>query len=199
VRSLVAYLSGRGQTPMLATADNVTTFFNGQDLTGWRIGRGQWKVNKGEIISTGPEEKSAPLLVSDLVAADFHLSLEVNPGKNGQGAIVIRAEETTGLPPSRRPTIRFDTRDGRIGGPGGEFKDGEGADSKIQTDSWNKLDIFAVGNRLVLHLNGKKYFEYEKIYRYPRRGLIALEGSSVAGQEIRFRNLQLKLLPSKEK
>ncbi|HMF15915.1 MAG TPA: PVC-type heme-binding CxxCH protein, partial [Gemmataceae bacterium] len=199
VRSLVAYLSGRGQTPMLATPDNVASFFNGQDLTGWRSARGQWRVNKGEMIATGPEEKNAPLLVSDLVAADFHLTLELNPGKNGQGAIVIRAEETTGLPPSRRPTIRFSTRDGRIGGPGGEFKDGEGADSKIRADSWNKLDIFAVGNRLVVYLNGKKYFEYEKIYRYPRRGLIALEGSIVPGQEIRFRNLQLKLLPGKEK
>jgi hypothetical protein len=35
IRSLVAYLQAGGQTPMLATPDNVGTFFNGENLAGW--------------------------------------------------------------------------------------------------------------------------------------------------------------------
>ena len=35
VRALVAYVSSSGQTPMAATPDNVGSFFNGKDLTGW--------------------------------------------------------------------------------------------------------------------------------------------------------------------
>jgi putative membrane-bound dehydrogenase-like protein len=198
VRSLVAYLSGRGQTSMLATADNVASFFNGQDLTGWRSARGKWKVKDGEIVALGPEDKKGALLISDLVTADFHLTLEVNPGENDQGAIVIRAKETAELP--LQPVITVAAGKGiAFSGGGGLLK--WDPDCKIQPNSWNKLEILAVGDglNLTVRLNGRKCFEYEKSWRIPRRGLIALEGSSVPGQEIRFRNLQLKLLPAKEK
>jgi hypothetical protein len=196
VCSLVAYLSGRGQTPMLATADNVAGFFNGKDLTGWRSARGQWKITDGVIVAPGPEGKNLALLISDLAAGDFHLSLEVNPGKNGRGYIVIRGKETAELPLS--PVVTFAAGKG-INYSGGGLSKPLDADGKIQADAWNKLDIIAAGERLQVLLNGKKQLEYEKTWHTPRRGLIALEGSTESGQEIRFRNLHLKLLPGKDK
>ena len=35
VRDLVGYLASPGQVPMFATADNIGTFFDGKDLSGW--------------------------------------------------------------------------------------------------------------------------------------------------------------------
>jgi putative membrane-bound dehydrogenase-like protein len=195
VRSLVAYLGGRGQTPMLATPDNVAGFFNGHDLTGWRSARGKWKVTDGVIVAPEPEGKTPGLLISDLAASDFHLTLEVNPGQNGRGYIVIRGKETSELPLG--PVITF--APGKvIGFSGGGLLKPLASDSKIQADSWNRLDIIAVGEGLQVRLDGKKQLEYEKTWQTRRRGLIALEGSRIAGQEIRFRNLQLKLLSGKE-
>ena len=198
VRSLVAYLGGRGQTPMLATADNIAGFFNGQDLTGWRAARGQWKMKDGEIVASPPEGKEPALLISDLVASDFHLTLDVHPGKKGRGAILIRGEERLNQLPEQ-PKIFFPAGNGIFL----RFKDVSQAvdvdpTPRIQADSWNKLEIIVLGTQIEVRLNGKEAHRGEGA-KIPRRGLIALEGSSVSGQEIRFRNLQLKLLPGKEK
>src|SRR4029077_17140259 len=50
VRALVAYLASPQQVPMLATADNAKSFFNGQDLTGWDGAAELWSVENGEIV-----------------------------------------------------------------------------------------------------------------------------------------------------
>src|SRR6185295_14103207 len=65
VRSLIAYLTGPGQVPMLAAPANALCFFNGQNLDYWRTGapltpfapggeakgvRG-WNVDKGELVA----------------------------------------------------------------------------------------------------------------------------------------------------
>jgi hypothetical protein len=206
VRSLVAYLSGRGQTPMLATADNVASFFNGQDLTGWRSARGQWKVKAGEIIAPGPINKEIALLVNELVAGDFHLSLEVKLPKEGDGAILFRVEERPNEVPDH-PAILFHAVKGGgiafVRKKRNEFEAkfwavGEETPPEIKPNAWNKLEIIAAGNRLKFRVNGKDDLTTADA-KIPRRGLIALEGSIVPGQEIRFRNLQLKLLPGKEK
>ncbi len=189
VRSLVAYLGGRGQTPMLATADNVASFFNGQDLTGWRSAQGQWKVKDGEIVATSPEAKKSSLLISDLVAGDFHLTFEVYLGNNGHGAVLIRADERQDKLPER-PAICFYEGEGKLPRRNDHFQ------VLMTAASWNKLEITAVGKEIKVRANGKDLGATSGS-KFRRRGLIALEGSSVSGQEIRFRNLQLKLLPEK--
>src|SRR5207253_1570208 len=89
VRSLAAYLTGRGQVPLRATAENVAGFFNGRDLTGWVGNPKSWTVERGDIVGRG-----AGVLTSELLLDDFHLALEVKvSGKDTRGGIRFRGRQ----------------------------------------------------------------------------------------------------------
>ncbi|MGE5191120.1 MAG: PVC-type heme-binding CxxCH protein, partial [Deltaproteobacteria bacterium] len=51
-RALIAYLASPKQAPVLATRDNLATFFNGKDLAGWEGKPELWRVENGEIVGT---------------------------------------------------------------------------------------------------------------------------------------------------
>ena len=60
--SLVAYLGSPKQVPMLATDENVGTFFNGRDLTGWVGDADLWSVENGEFaVSTNEHGSTIPV------------------------------------------------------------------------------------------------------------------------------------------
>ena len=92
VRSLVAY-SRAAQGPMLATAENVTSFFNGRDLTGWQGEPALWSVENGEIVGKTAGLKHNTFLRSDLLCSDFKLTLQVKLVANqGNSGIQFRSQ-----------------------------------------------------------------------------------------------------------
>ncbi len=189
VRSLIAYLSGRGQVPMLARPETAVFFSSyGQDLTGWQRARGDWRVDRGEIVAAPPPAGEPPLLVSDMVLADdFRLSLRFHPGKDGRAAVLLRGEEK----PS--PTVvRVELAAGRPVAIAGV---GSGGDNRVAADAWNRLEIRVVGRRLEVRLNGKEAAAAE--LAFPGRCGIALEGPGIGG-EVRFAGLELQVSPAEK-
>src|SRR5262249_6784052 len=92
VRSLVAYLAAPGQTPMQATADNIGSFFNGKDLTGWRGDDKLWSVENGEIIGKTSGLKKNEFLMTELSIGDFRLELDIKlKDDKGNSGIQIRS------------------------------------------------------------------------------------------------------------
>ena len=100
IRSLVAYLASPAQVPMLATAENVSGFFNGRDLTGWVGDPALWKVEGGELIGQTSGLNHNEFLRSELTAGDFPPDLE------GQ-ARAQRREQRRPVP-EREPARRRD-------------------------------------------------------------------------------------------
>ncbi len=94
VRSLLAYLSGREQVPMLARSETVAFFSSyGPDFNHWQRSRGTWRVDRAEIVATGPEAGAPPLLISELVLVDnFRVTLRFFPGKHGRARCCCAAK-----------------------------------------------------------------------------------------------------------
>lgn len=198
VRSLVAYVGGNGQVAMQATPTNISSFFNGRDLTGWRSTTDQlelWSVESGEIIGRTSGLEKNEFLVSELALKDFRLTLDVQLRDNqGNSGIQFRS-----LPLSDGEVRGYQADIG----PGwwGKLYEEQGrgllvdnsAEDLIQPGDWNRYEIVAVGSRVQTWLNGRKVVDLTDPAGR-NSGLIALQLHSGGPTEVRFRNLSLTLL-----
>jgi putative heme-binding domain-containing protein len=201
VRSLVTYVMGTSQGPMLATVENAPFFFFfNRDLSNWHCQGSQWEAGAGEITAASPQDGKPACAVSLVhLDADFHVTLRVRVGDQGTGAVLLRD--------ARRPDA--------VGGPRIELAAGErptlvlvedgrnvralkasAADSEIKIERWNKLEIIAADDRLRVRLNDQDALEIADPAPRPRR-VIALEGSGSSGSPTRFRDLDLRVLAPK--
>ncbi|HND52183.1 MAG TPA: DUF1080 domain-containing protein, partial [Pirellulaceae bacterium] len=195
VRSLAAYLASGGQSPMLATTDNVKTFFNGKDLAGWRGDEKLWKVEQGEIVGRSPGIKHNEFLVSELAVQDFRLTLEIKltPNKENSGIQFRSAPQANG-------EVKGYQADAGAGWWGKLYEElgrgliwKESGEQHVKVDDWNRYEIVAVGSRIQTFINGQKCVDMEDPDG-ARRGVIAFQIHSGGALEVRFRNLKLELL-----
>jgi putative membrane-bound dehydrogenase-like protein len=192
VRSLIAYLRGRQQTPMLATAENSVSMFNGQDLTGWSGREGLWTVEDGELVGRTEGLKRNEWIVSDLLVGDFRLSLEVKlVGNAGNSGIQFRSQVHNGEVSGYQADI------GR--GWWGKLYEEHGrallwdksGEEHVNKGEWNTYEIIAKGHHIQTLINGQKCVDLQD----PKgaiRGIIAFQLHSGGQTEVRFRNISLE-------
>ncbi|WP_218932467.1 PVC-type heme-binding CxxCH protein [Adhaeretor mobilis] len=195
VLSLVAYLRGRLQVPLLATKDNASMLFNGRDLTNWKGDSNLWSVEDGEIVgrTTGLEENS--FLISELTAEDFELSLEVMLKENaGNSGIQFRSRQRKGF--KEMHGYQADIGPGWWGKlyeeHGRELLWEESGEEFAQSGRWNSYKIRAVGSRIQTWLNGQLCVDLDDPTG-ARRGVFALQIHSGGQTEVRFKNLRLEI------
>jgi putative heme-binding domain-containing protein len=188
VRSLIAYLSGKGQVPLLATPDNAPYFFfYEKNLSNWTSIDSTWTASEGMIVSPGAPGGKPGLLVSQLqLAADFHMSLRFQSSADGRGAVLLgdarqprtgqRIEFTAGKP------LNF------VG-----FEKGAEIAAPIVSEQWNKLEVIVAASQIRVRLNDTDALDTADL-SVPERRVFALEGSRTPSQTIQFRNLDLRLL-----
>lgn len=199
VRSLTAYLASAGQVPMLATAENATSFFNGSDLTGWNGDPKLWKVENGEIVGTSPGIKHNSFLVSELMLGDFELTVEVKlvPNKGNSG-IQFRSE------PLQGGEMKGYQADMGAGWWGKLYEESgrallwdKSGEQHVNREGWNTYRIRAVGDHVQTWLNGKLCVDL----RDPdgaKRGVTGLQIHSGGPMEVRFRNFKLNVNPAEK-
>src|SRR5207253_8354167 len=132
------------------------------------------------------------LLASQLLLADdFHITLQFRLGKDCRGAIEIRAENRPALPAA---AVRVELApQGPIvltGTEGGRSLPRKAAAATIKADVWNKLEIIGAGQRIGVRLNAQDVVALDNVTSARRS--IVLESLAPPGQEIRFRNLDLR-------
>jgi putative membrane-bound dehydrogenase-like protein len=194
IRSLVAYLASPQQVPMLADADNVKAFFNGQDLSGWDGADGLWTVENGEIIGKTAGLKHNEFLKSQLLVEDFKLSLQVKLLPNtANSGIQIRSEPLAG------GEMRGPQADIGAGWWGKLYEEnGRGllwdksGESHVKVNDWNTYEIVAEGSRVRTFINGTLCVDLDDA-ALSRRGVIALQVHSGGATEVRFKDLKLEL------
>ena len=199
VRDLVAYLKSPGQVPMAATADNVLTFFNGKDLSGWEGNTNLWTVQDGEIVGKSAGLKNNEFLKSSLLLGDFRLVLNVKltPNKENSG-IQFRSE----VDPSGG--VKGYQADAGAGWWGKLYEEhgrallwDKSGEAHVKTEDWNTYEIVAVGSRIRTAINGKLCVDLDDP-KGARRGIIAFQLHSGGALEVRFKDLKLELDPKFE-
>lgn len=199
VRDLVAYLKTPGQVPMAATPDNVLTFFNGKDLTGWDGHTNLWSVQNGEIVGKSAGLKNNEFLKNALLLADFRLVLKVKltPNKENSG-IQFRSE----VEPSG--SVKGYQADVGAGWWGKLYEEhGRGllwdksGEAHVKVGDWNTYEIVAVGSKIRTAINGKLCVDLDDP-KGAKQGIVAFQLHSGGPMEIRFKDLQLELNPKFE-
>src|SRR5205823_10611214 len=174
--ALIAYLQSPAQVPLLATADNAKDLFNGKDLAGWDGDPKLWRVDQGEIVGQTKGLKRNEFLISQMVADDFRLTLQVKlvPDKENSG-IQFRS---TPLPGGEVKGPQADVGAGWWGklyeehGRGLLWK--EGGDRHVKVDDWNEYVIRAEGGKVKTWINGKPCVDLDD-EKLSRRGLFAFQ------------------------
>lgn len=194
IRSLVAYLTGREQTPMLATKDNAVTLFNGKDLTGWTGNPDLWSVENGELVGKSNGLRRNEWIVSDLAAEDFHLTLEVKLVDNkGNSGIQFRSE------PIEHGEVKGYQADIGAGWWGKLYEEhgrallwDKSGEPYVKKGDWNKYEIIARGPHIVTKINDQICVDL-KDPKGARRGIFAPQLHSGGPTEVRFRNFKLEV------
>ena len=199
VRDLVAYLKSPGQVPMAATVDNILTFFNGKDLSGWEGNTNLWTVQDGEIVGKSSGLKNNEFLKSALLLGDFRLvlSVKLTPNKENSG-IQFRSE----VEPSG--SVKGYQADVGAGWWGKLYEEhgrallwDKSGEAHVKTEDWNTYEIVAVGSKIRTAINGKLCVDLDDP-KGARRGIIAFQLHSGGAMEVRFKDLKLELDPKFE-
>lgn len=196
VRALIGYLASPKQVPVLATADNLATFFNGKDLTGWDGNPELWRVEEGEIVGTSQGLARNEFLINHLQLSDFRLTLEVKLTPNeGNSGIQFRSEA---MPEGEVKGYQADIGIGWWGKLYEEHgrallwdKSGE---ANVKPGEWNRYEVVAIGSRIRTFINGKLCVDLDDP-EGARQGVIAFQLHSGGPFEVRFRDFKLELNP----
>ncbi len=193
IRSLVAYLRGSQQTPMLATPENSAGFFNGVDLSGWSAAEGLWSVENGELVGRTDGLKRNEWIVSDLAADNFALTVEVKLVENaGNSGIQFRSQ----------------ARDGEVSGYQADIGKGwwgklyeehgrallwdKSGEQHVKLGDWNEYKVVADGHHIRTFINGQLCVDLHDDAGADR-GIIAFQLHSGGKTEVRFRNMKLNV------
>jgi hypothetical protein len=196
IRSLVAYLAAPAQVPMLATAENAATFFNGRDLTGWAGEAGLWSVENGEIVGKTPGLAHNTFLVSNLTADDFLFSAQVKlVGNRGNSGIQFRS---AALPKNEAKGYQADVGAGWWGKLYEENGRGllwdKSGEPFVKLGEWNTYEIEARGAQIRTSINGHPCVVLDDPAG-ARRGIFAFQLHSGGDTEVHYKDLRLVPLP----
>ncbi|MEZ6140262.1 MAG: family 16 glycoside hydrolase [Zavarzinella sp.] len=195
IRDLVAYLRHNQQVPMLLNEVNAKEFFNGNNLQGWQQSGTRWSVENQELVGRSPGLKKNEFFVSDFIATDFHLEMEVKLAPDaGNSGVQFRSNL---IPGGDVKGYQADIGKGWWGKlyeeHGRALLWDKDHSSLVKVNDWNRYEIIADGNKIITKINGKVCVDLEDPAG-SKRGIFALQLHSGGAFEIRFRNIQLKPL-----
>jgi putative membrane-bound dehydrogenase-like protein len=194
IRSLIAYLRDNKQSPRLLTSENAGELFNGRDLTGWSGDPNLWQVENGEIVGKSNGLKQNEFLISDSLASDFRLTLEIKLIDNkGNSGIQFRSRAIDG------GLVQGYQADAGSGWWGKLYEEhgrkilwDQSGEAHVRNGDWNKYTIEAKGSRIKTWINDKSCVDLED-RDGERRGVFALQLHSGGPTEVRFRNVVLSI------
>jgi len=173
-----------------------TPLLDGNDLAGWdRRGGGTWSSRGTEI--TGHHSKVDAVhghLFSERTYGDFALKLKFQATRGNSG-VYFRAEEGGSLGVLGFQAEIDPTKDlgglYETGGRGWVVQPGpEDLKKWFKPNAWNDLSVVALGNRIVVHVNGAKSAEIND-EKGRKRGKLALQLHGGEDVDIRFKDIEI--------
>lgn len=173
-----------------------TSLFDGEDLAGWKkSGGGEWKVTDGAIVGTSTkDEKEYGFLTSDKSYSDFAVRVvyQANAGNSGvflrflgieSGGLMLQAE----IDPEKDA--------------GGLYESGQGGRGWVvqpkpedvkkwyKPGTWNEMTVIAIGDRVVVQVNGQKSAETDQAGG--KAGPIALQLHAGQDMDVKFKSVEV--------
>jgi hypothetical protein len=173
-----------------------TSLFDGDDLAGWKkSGGGDWKVADGAIVGTATkDEKRHGFLVSEKAYSDFAVRVvyQANAGNSGvflrfpnfeAGDLALQAE----IDPEKDAGGLYESGQG---GRGWVVQPKpEDAKKWYKPGTWNEMTVIAIGDRVVVQVNGQKSAETDKAGG--KAGPIALQLHAGQDMDVKFKSVEV--------
>jgi putative heme-binding domain-containing protein len=197
IGDLLAYLGSDQQVAARAEPRILPWFFSGRDLNFFDADPSIWSVENGELVGrTTKDLKQNSFARSHFLFSDFRLTLQFKLVRGaGNSGVQFRSEV---LPGGDVRGYQADIGSGYYGSLYEEHGRGTLAkgipDQAVKVGEWNHYEIVAVGDRILMALNGKMV---QDLTDAPgrRHGILAFQVHSGPPMEVRFRNFQLELDP----
>lgn len=189
-----------GSQAVLHDEPKSISMFNGKDLTGWSaLPGGKWEVVDGVIVGTSAaSEQRHGMLLSDKQFTDFEVKLEYK-ALSGNSGFYFRAERVKHAVSLAGFQAEIDASGSHAGGLyetlGRTWVIKPPAEAKaFKPGEWNTMTVRAVGQHIVVHLNGIKTAELKDD---PGRlkGHFGLQLHGSQKMDVAFRNIQINETP----
>jgi hypothetical protein len=180
--------------------DGKIALFNGKDLSGWYGDETVFKAENGELVGkTEKGLKRNEFLKSRFEVGDFRLVLQMKlvPNSANSGvqfrSVPFQGHEMKGY--------QADAGAGWWGKLYEESARGmlvdKGGEQWVNKDDWKTYEIVAVGNRILMAINGHQTVDFEDP-KGAKTGLLGLQVHAGGPTEVRWKDLQLELNPKPE-
>jgi predicted Ser/Thr protein kinase len=178
--------------------------FNGKDLTGWKThpnNSGKWRVEGGILIGSG--DKVSHLFSERGDFESFHFRIEVNINDGGNSGQYFRASFGPGFPRGYEAQINATHRDPiKTGSLYPSFDPTLSPAEKeklvvrqilVPPDTWFTQEVIALGNRIVIRVNGQTTVDFVDRKNTYARGHLALQMHDPQTM-VRFRKVEVREL-----
>jgi hypothetical protein len=181
--------------------------FNGKDLTGWKThpdDKAKWSVKDGCIFGEGP---AGHLFSERGDYENFHFRIEAKINDKGNSGQYFRATFAKAFPPGYEAQINS-THGDKIR-TGSLYPDGRGKftedekkkmlvfDQLVKPDEWFTQEVIAVGNHIIIKVNGKTTVDFVDEKNRHTKGHFAFQQHN-PGSEVTIRKADVKeLAPTK--
>jgi hypothetical protein len=176
------------------TADGWLPLFDGKTLSGWTaMDRGRWHVNEeGAVVGEGPVGH----LFSPNTYTNLEFKAEAKLNHSGNSGMYIRARVSLGFPRGYEAQVENTSPDPQKTGSLYGFS--KVTEQLVQDDTWWTQQVIAVGNHIIILVNGKVVTDFIDQKNTHKAGHLALQQHN-EGSVVMYRNLMVRPLPSDEK
>lgn len=201
--SIAAIVTSEAAEPAKPQTDEAgfIPLFNGKNLDGWEGDTTLWKVEDGMIVGDSPGIPKNQFLATKKTFDDFELRLEFRV-KDGQGNTGVQFRSKRDPKSSEVSGYQADLGEKYWGCLYDEHRRNKilvqappELSNVLKKDGWNTYTIRAVGDHIVLKINGFTTVDYrEPDDTIARDGMIALQVHSGPAMRVEFRNIRLREL-----
>ncbi len=183
-------------SPPTLAAQETTSLFNTNDLTGWTVhGTELWYVEDGDLVCESGPDSAYGYLATKASFRDFELTLEFLQEADGNSGVFIRSHvEGTRVSGWQAEVAPPGSHTGGIYesyGRGWLIQPELGKDSALRMGDWNTMHIRVVGDRVTTWLNGVEMVDLVDEQIGAAEGHIALQIHDGGGIRVRWRNLRV--------
>lgn len=168
--------------------------FDGKTLSGWSApDAGQWEVNAaGELVGQGPVSH----LFSPGTYTNLEFKAEVKLNHSGNSGMYFRAARGTGWPKGYEAQVENTSPDPQKTGSLYNFS--KVTEQLVPDDTWWTEQITAIGNHIIIRINGKVVTDFVDDKNSYQSGHLAFQQHNV-GSVVTYRHAMVKPLPADEK
>lgn len=175
---------------------------DGKTLSGWTgLNDGKWEVKDGILVGTGPMGH----LFSPNQYTNLEFKAEIKLNKSGNSGMYFRAAKSPGWPEGYEAQVQNTSPDPQKTGSLYSYaarnynpEPKPIREQLVADDTWWTQHVIAIGNRIIIKVNGKIVTDWIDERNTFKSGHFALQQHD-PGSVVQYRNLMVKRLPADEK